>query len=191
MLGMSDPRVVGVLRAAPRVGRFLVRGRRRTASAGEDDSIVPIRLTPALALQAYLDEVLIALFRHPDLLPRTEDYAPARPTCQTSKVSSRRAGGSIVPPSITAAPWLPRMYAPGMGVPLALVMNTSRSRVVGSRTLRSPEEGGGSATRPTALSTRGCREHRVESTNPGSFVATVLAWARARRWTCGHFERRS
>jgi len=30
-----------------------------------------------LALQAYLDEVLIALFRHPDLLPRPADYAPA------------------------------------------------------------------------------------------------------------------
>jgi hypothetical protein len=38
---------------------------------------VPVRPTPALALQAYLDEVLIAVFRHPDLLPSSDDYAPA------------------------------------------------------------------------------------------------------------------
>ena len=68
---------MGVLRAGPRVGLFLARGNRRTASAGQDDSIVPVRPTPSLALQAYLDEVLIALFRHPDLLPRPADYAPA------------------------------------------------------------------------------------------------------------------
>ena len=72
-----DPRVMGVLRAGPRVGLFLARGNRRTASVGPDDSIVPVRPTPSLALQAYLDEVLIALFRHPDLLPRPADYAPA------------------------------------------------------------------------------------------------------------------
>jgi len=74
---ISDPRVMGVLRAGPRVGLFLARGSRRTASGAEDDSIVPVRPTPSLALQAYLDEVLIAVSRHPDLLPRPDDYAPA------------------------------------------------------------------------------------------------------------------
>ena len=74
---MGDPRLMGVLRAAPRVGTFLVRSQRRTAGAGDDDSIVPVRPTPALALEAYLDEVLIAAFRHPDLLPKPDDYAPA------------------------------------------------------------------------------------------------------------------
>jgi pimeloyl-ACP methyl ester carboxylesterase len=68
---------MGVLRAGPRVGLFLARGHRRTTGAGEDDSIVPVRPTPALALQAYLDEVLIALFHHPDLVPNIDDYAPA------------------------------------------------------------------------------------------------------------------
>ncbi|HXQ61828.1 MAG TPA: alpha/beta hydrolase [Acidimicrobiales bacterium] len=77
MTGISDPRMMGVLRAGPRVGSFLARSRQRTASAGDDDSIVPVRPTPALALQAYLDEVLIAVFRHPDLLPSPDDYAPA------------------------------------------------------------------------------------------------------------------
>ena len=71
--GLSDPRVIGVLRAGPRVGQFLARSSRRTASAGQDATIVPVRPTPALALQAYLDEVLIAVFRHPDLLPRSDD----------------------------------------------------------------------------------------------------------------------
>ena len=74
---MRDPRVMGVLRAGPRVGLFLARSSRRTASADQDDSIVPVRATPALALQAYLDEVLMAVFRHPDLLPGPDDYAPA------------------------------------------------------------------------------------------------------------------
>jgi dienelactone hydrolase len=74
---LHDPRVMGVLRAGPRVGLFLARGNRRTASAGPDDRVVPVRPTPSLALQAYLDEVLIAVFRHPDLLPRATDYAPA------------------------------------------------------------------------------------------------------------------
>ncbi len=74
---ISDPRLIGVLRAGPRVGLFLARGHRRTTSAGEDDNIVPVRPTPALALQAYLDEVLIAMFHHPDLVPNIDDYAPA------------------------------------------------------------------------------------------------------------------
>ena len=74
---ISDPRLIGVLRAGPRVGLFLARGHRRTTSAGEDDSIVPVRPTPALAVQAYLDEVLIAVFHHPDLVPNIDDYAPA------------------------------------------------------------------------------------------------------------------
>ncbi len=77
MLGLSDPRVIGVLRAAPRVGQFLARSSRRTSSAGQDESIVPVRPTPALAIQAYIDEVLIAVFRHPDLLPSSDDYALA------------------------------------------------------------------------------------------------------------------
>ncbi len=74
---VSDPRVLGIARAGPRVGLFLARGWRRNAGAPSDDSIVPVRPTPSLALQAYLDEVLIAAFRHPDLLPRPSDYAPA------------------------------------------------------------------------------------------------------------------
>jgi pimeloyl-ACP methyl ester carboxylesterase len=36
-----------------------------------------VRPTAGLALQALLDEVLIAAFRHPDLLPRPGDYEPA------------------------------------------------------------------------------------------------------------------
>ena len=74
---IRDPRVAGVLRAGPRVVDFLARGRRRTAGIAVDDSIVAVRPTLALAAQAYLDEVLIAALRHPDLLPKEDDYAPA------------------------------------------------------------------------------------------------------------------
>ena len=108
MLGMSDPRVMGVLRAAPRVGLFLARSSRRTASARQDDSIVPVRPTPALALQAYLDEVLIAVFRHPDLLPSSDDYAPAAADLAAVQTALlERAGGSIVRPNITRSPQVP------------------------------------------------------------------------------------
>ncbi len=71
---IRDPRIAGVLRAGPRVMDFLARATARIAAG---DSVIAVRPTPALAAQAYLDKVLIAAFRHPDLLPREDDYAPA------------------------------------------------------------------------------------------------------------------
>jgi len=73
----GDPRVTGVLRAGPSVATFLARSRARRAVASHDSTVVPVRTTPGLALQAYLDELLIAVFRHPELLPKEHDYAPA------------------------------------------------------------------------------------------------------------------
>jgi pimeloyl-ACP methyl ester carboxylesterase len=72
-----DPRVTGVLRAAPRVADFMVRTHRRSSAIGDDDSIVPVRPTVGLAAQAYVDEFLIAALRHPDLLPTDDAYEPA------------------------------------------------------------------------------------------------------------------
>jgi hypothetical protein len=62
-----DPRVTGVLRAGPRVADFMARSHRRSGAIGDDDSIVPVRPTVGLAAQAYVDELLIAAFRHPGL----------------------------------------------------------------------------------------------------------------------------
>jgi dienelactone hydrolase len=73
----GDPRVTGLLRAAPSVAQFIAKSRLRTASAWNDDTVVPVRTTPGLALQAYLDEVLIAVLRHPELLPKESDCASA------------------------------------------------------------------------------------------------------------------
>ena len=73
----GDPRVSGLLRAGPSVAAFIARSRERSAVAALDDTVVPVRATPGLALQAYLDELVIALFRHPELLPKEGDYAPA------------------------------------------------------------------------------------------------------------------
>jgi len=73
----GDPRVSGLLRAGPSVAYFLARTRSRMSRALDDDTVVPARPTAALALQAYLDELLIALFRHPELLPKDDDYAAA------------------------------------------------------------------------------------------------------------------
>lgn len=73
----ADPRTAGILRAGPRVAQFVVNSRRRNALAECDDSILVVRTTPGLAAQAYIDELLIAAFRHPDLFPVADDYAPA------------------------------------------------------------------------------------------------------------------
>jgi hypothetical protein len=72
---LVDPRVSGVLRAGPRVAAFvagLVGG--SGSEAGGDGLLRP---TISLAAHAYVDEVMIALFRHPELLPRPGDYEPA------------------------------------------------------------------------------------------------------------------
>lgn len=73
----TDPRTVGVLRAGPRAAAFLSRASARTAAAGGDDTIVPVRATPALAVQVLVDELVVAAFRHPRLLPKEGDYAMA------------------------------------------------------------------------------------------------------------------
>jgi hypothetical protein len=73
----ADPRALGVLQAGPRTAAFLSRATARSAGADLDDTIVPVRATPALAAQVLLDEVMIAAFRHPRLLPRADDYPRA------------------------------------------------------------------------------------------------------------------
>lgn len=72
-----DPRLAGVLRAGPRVGLFLTRCAARNSRVPGDHTLVPVVPTPALAFEAYLDELLIALFHHPDLIPAPDDFAPA------------------------------------------------------------------------------------------------------------------
>lgn len=74
---IRDPRTTGVLRAGPRVGMFLAQSGRRWAAAQFNDTIVAVRPTPVLALQALVDELLIALFHHPDLVPVEADFPPA------------------------------------------------------------------------------------------------------------------
>jgi pimeloyl-ACP methyl ester carboxylesterase len=73
----TDPRALGVLRAVPRAAGFLSQANRRTASAEGDDTVIPVRATAGLAAQVLLDEVIIAMFRHPRLLPREQDYGSA------------------------------------------------------------------------------------------------------------------
>ncbi|MHB8438429.1 MAG: alpha/beta hydrolase family protein [Acidimicrobiales bacterium] len=72
-----DPRTMGVLRAGPKAVAFLSHATARSAGAALDDTIVPVRATPKLAAQVLLDEVMIAAFRHPRLLPRSADFARA------------------------------------------------------------------------------------------------------------------
>jgi pimeloyl-ACP methyl ester carboxylesterase len=73
----GDPRLVGVLLAAPSVVSFISKSRERSAHASTDDSVVPVRTTPGLALQAYVDEILMAVLRHPNLLPKESDFTSA------------------------------------------------------------------------------------------------------------------
>jgi len=70
----TDPRTLGVLRAFPRAAGFMTQASRRTATAAADDTVIPVRPSAGLAAQVFLDEVMIAMFRHPRLLPHDEDY---------------------------------------------------------------------------------------------------------------------
>ena len=77
-LGVTrDPRTARVLRAGPRVGSFLLKGGRAGRSADPDEALFSMRPSPLLALEALVDEVLIAIFHHPDLVPADDDFAPA------------------------------------------------------------------------------------------------------------------
>ncbi len=88
----GDPRLSGVLRAAPSVASFIARSRARSAGAALDDTVVPVRATPGLALQAYLDEVLIAVLRHPELLPKESDCASAAADIERLRALFAREG---------------------------------------------------------------------------------------------------
>ncbi len=72
---LVDPRISGLLRAGPRVAAFLADLVDRSRSPTGDAEL--LRPTISLAAHALVDEVTIALFRHPDLLPRPDDYEPA------------------------------------------------------------------------------------------------------------------
>lgn len=92
-----DPRTVGVLQAGPRAAAFLSHAAARSASAADDDTVVPVRPTPGLAAQVLLDEIMIAAFRHPRLLPRGDDYAVAAADL-TEAVDALGAGGWLADP---------------------------------------------------------------------------------------------
>src|SRR5579863_7533609 len=72
-----DPRTTGVLGAGPRVGRFLYESARSGHGLDTDVGDSPFRPTARMAAEALIDEVLISLFHHPDLVPRDEDFGPA------------------------------------------------------------------------------------------------------------------
>jgi pimeloyl-ACP methyl ester carboxylesterase len=74
---IGDPRVTSVLQAGPNVVSFVARARARSAAAVDDVTVVKTKTTPALVAQAYLDEILLAVFRHPGLLPQAHDYTVA------------------------------------------------------------------------------------------------------------------
>ena len=72
----TDPRTLGVLQSGPRAAAFLSHAAARTARIS-DDTIIPVRATAALAAQVWLDELMIAAFRHPRLIPDDRAFAQA------------------------------------------------------------------------------------------------------------------
>lgn len=63
----------------------------RQRTRASDDATGSFRPGPVLAFQAYVDEVLIALFHHPDLVPGADDYAPAADDLeQTQRLFAKR-----------------------------------------------------------------------------------------------------
>jgi len=70
-----DPRTLGALQALPRAAVFLRRANVRTTANAGDDTVVPVRTTFGLAAQVFLDELMIAMFRHPRLIPDDDAIA--------------------------------------------------------------------------------------------------------------------
>ncbi len=103
----ADPRALGILQAAPRTAAFLSRAAARSAGAQLDDAIVPVRATPALAAQVLLDEVMIAAFRHPRLLPGDADYPRAAADLAATRDVLAAAGCLADPASYHGAPTAP------------------------------------------------------------------------------------
>ena len=104
---VGDPRTLGVLRAGPCVAQFLVNSSQRTSASATDDTVLPVRATPGLAAQAYLDEVLIAAFRHPDLLPSAGDFQPAADDLSEARAVLAARGLLADPAAYHATPPLP------------------------------------------------------------------------------------
>ena len=116
-----DPRTVGVLRAGPKAAAFLSHAAQRSAAGVGDDNIVPVRTTPALAAQVLLDEIMIAAFRHPRLLPHGEDFARAAADIAAERTVLAENGWLEDPASYHRTPAAPdlvvtrRVTVPGMG----------------------------------------------------------------------------
>ena len=115
-----DPRTAGVLRAGPRVGSFLMKGGRSVPS-GAPDAGFPLRPSPVLALEALVDEVLIAAFHHPDLIPDDDDFAPAGADVARAREMFANHGWLAAPGSYHEPPPPPdddrarHARAPGLG----------------------------------------------------------------------------
>lgn len=70
---LTDPRLVGMAAALPRTAYVLG----RSAVRGEREGYGPMRLSPGLAGQMMLDEILISVMQDPKLFPHGEDYERA------------------------------------------------------------------------------------------------------------------
>ena len=186
---VRDPRIAGMLRAGPRVMDFLVRSHRRTTRIDGDDSIVAVRPTPALAAQAYVDELLIAALRHPDLYPVRRTMRPRPPTCRRLGSSSMTGDGSSGLPTTTGTLRFPTTSGLLTSESWDSVTSTRRSRAGGSPIPRSRAGLGGSSTWPTAPRTPGSPGRRDGTVGRGSSACTGLGWGRRRHLTCGRFGR--
>ena len=73
----TDPRTVGVAQAAPRTALFMARSWSRSRQHQPPDGPPLPGPSVGLALQVFLDEVVLSAMHNPRLLPSTEDYERA------------------------------------------------------------------------------------------------------------------
>ena len=171
----GDPRLTGVLRAAPSVASFIARSRARTRKLPSTTPWCRFGPPPSWRCRRISTRCSSPSFATPSCCPRRATAPRRRPTSnECGHCSPLRAGWSGRRSTTMTRP-RPTTSRRGRSTAAAWVTNASRSRAGGNRTRWSPAGLAGWRTRPTRPCTPGCLA-RPGSSSP--IVARVCAWPR-------------
>ncbi|HWC38305.1 MAG TPA: alpha/beta hydrolase [Acidimicrobiales bacterium] len=103
----ADPRTVDLVGVPSRTASYLVRTWSRGRRGAQTDGPVPVRVSPWLATQVLVDEVMISAMKDPALFPRDHDYAAAGADMRAASELFERSGWLADPASYHRDPPVP------------------------------------------------------------------------------------